>query len=204
MVSVTFKGTEVPVKGDLPALGAQAPDFVLTKTDLSDIKLSDLSGGKAIFNIFPSIETFVCAESVRRFNAEAAKLDNTEVLCISRDLPFAHQRFNAAEGIDNVISVSELRNLDFGDSYGIRIQGGSLAGLLSRAVIVLDENGRVIYTELVPDIGKEPDYNSALDAARTMGAETSFEDVCTKMPTGEHARFDDTDDACDDGRAGKI
>lgn len=204
MVSVAFKGKEVPIKGDMPELGGQAPDFILTKTDLSDIKLSDLSGSKAIFNIFPSIETLVCAESVRRFNAEADKLDNTSVLCVSRDLPFAHQRFNAAEGIDNVTSVSELRNLDFGDSYGVRIEGGSLAGLLSRAVIVLDENGRVIYSELVPGIEQEPDYESALNAARTMGAETSFEDVCTKVPTGEHARFDDTDDACDDGRAGKI
>lgn len=204
MASVTFKGEAVPIKGDLPGLGEQAPDFVLTKTDLTDITLSDLSDRKVILNIFPSIETLVCAESVRRFNQAVHSLVNTAVLCISRDLPFAHQRFNAAEGIDSVISVSELRKLDFGDRYGLRITGGPLSGLLCRAVVVLDENARVIYTQLVSEIGQEPDYDPALEAVRTMGAETSFEEVCTKMPTGEHARFDDTDDTCDDGRAGKI
>ncbi|MFO7932247.1 MAG: thiol peroxidase [Desulfosalsimonas sp.] len=204
MASVTFKGKPVSVKGQLPELGHQAPDFLLTKTDLTDMTLSDLSGRKAVLNIFPSVETMVCSESVRRFNESVHSLDNTEVLCISRDLPFAHQRFNTAEGIDNVISLSELRNLDFGQRYGARIEDGDFAGLLCRAVVAIDENGRVIYTELVPEIGQEPDYASALEAVRTMGSETSFEDVCTKVPTGEHARFDDTDDACDDGRAGKI
>ncbi|MFW6081720.1 MAG: thiol peroxidase [Desulfosalsimonas sp.] len=204
MASVTFDGKSVSVKGKLPELGQQVPDFVLTKTDLTDMSLSDLSGRKAVLNIFPSVETTVCSESVRRFNEAAHRLDNTEVLCISRDLPFAHQRFNDAEGIDNVISLSELRSLDFGERYGARIEEGSFAGLLCRAVVVIDENARVIYTELVPEIGQEPDYDSALEAVRTMGAETSSEEVCTKVPTGEHARFDDTDDACDDGRAGKI
>ncbi|MFW6297914.1 MAG: thiol peroxidase [Desulfosalsimonas sp.] len=204
MTKVTFKGKPVPLKGQLPEIGRQAPDFLLTKTDLTDFVLSELSGKKAVLNIFPSIETLVCAESVRRFNQAAHGLDNTIVLAISRDLPFAHQRFNKEEGIDSVISLSELRNLDFGERYGVRISGGPLSGLLCRAVVALDENSRVIYTELVPEIGQEPDYDAALDAVRTMGAETSYEEVCTKMPTGEHSRFDDTDDTCDDGRAGKI
>ncbi|MCF8110743.1 MAG: thiol peroxidase [Desulfobacteraceae bacterium] len=204
MAKVTFKGEPVSVKGEMPAAGSQAPDFVLTKTDFSDISLSDFSGKKVVLNIFPSIETLVCAESVRRFNQAAQDLDNTVVLGISRDLPFAHQRFNQKEGIDSVISLSELRNLEFGEKYGVRIADGPLSGLLCRAVVVLDEKGRVIYTELVSEIGREPDYDAALEAVRTMGAETSFEEVCTKMPTGEHARFDDTDDTCDDGRAGKI
>ena len=204
MADITFKGTPVKTVGDLPELGQQAPDFRLTRTDMSDVTLSDLAGKKAILNIFPSIETTVCAESVRRFNAEAEKLDNTEVLCISRDLPFAHQRFNLAEGLDKVVSVSELRNLDFGGQYGVRIADGPLAGLLSRAVVVIDENGRVLYTQQVPEIGQEPDYGPVLDAVRTMGAETSYEDVCTTVPVGEHARLDGPDEPCDDGRAGKI
>ncbi|MFP4193748.1 MAG: thiol peroxidase [Desulfosalsimonas sp.] len=204
MTTVTFKGEPVSVKGELPVLGQQAPDFLLTKTDLTDISLSEFSGKKAILNIFPSIETLVCAESVRRFNQAAHDLNNTVVLGISRDLPFAHQRFNNKEGIDSVISLSEMRSLDFGERYGVRIADGPLSGLLCRSVVALDENGRVIYTELVPEIGQEPDYTAALEAVRNMGAETSFEEVCTKMPTGEHARLDDTDDTCDDGRAGKI
>lgn len=204
MAEVTFKGEPVPVSGDLPGPGQQAPDFLLTKTDLSDISLKELSGKKIVLNIFPSIETLVCAESVRRFNQEAHGLDNTLVLAVSRDLPFAHKRFNTSEGIDSVVSLSELRSLKFGENYGVRITGGPLAGLLSRAVVALDENARVIYTELVPEIGREPDYDAALDAVRTMGADTGFEEVCTKVPTGEHARLGDSDDACDDGRAGKI
>lgn len=204
MANITFQGKPARTVGELPEPGRQAPDFVLTKTDLTDITLSELSGKKVILNIFPSIETTVCAESVRRFNQAAEQLDNTMVLCVSRDLPFAHQRFNTAEGIDNVISVSELRSLDFGERYGVRIAEGPLAGLLSRAVVVIDEGGRVIYTQQVPEIAQEPDYASVLEAAASMGEETRFEEVCTKMPTGEHARFDDTDDACDDGRAGKI
>ncbi|MFO7860714.1 MAG: thiol peroxidase [Desulfosalsimonas sp.] len=204
MANITFKGNPVQTNGELPETGQQAPDFVLTKTDLTDLPLADLSGKKVILNIFPSIETMVCAESVRRFNEAAHSLDNTAVLCISRDLPFAHQRFVDKEGLDAVISLSELRSLDFGDRYGVRITDSALAGLLSRAVVVIDENGRVLYTQQVPEIGQEPDYETVLDAVRTMDKNTSFEDVCTKMPVGEHARFDDTDDACDDGRAGKI
>ena len=204
MANITFKGNPVQTNGELPELGQQAPDFVLTKTDLTDLSLADLSGKKVIVNIFPSIETMVCAESVRRFNEAAHGLDNTAVLCISRDLPFAQQRFADAEGIDAVTFLSELRSLDFGDRYGVRITDSAFAGLLSRAVVVIDESGRVLYTQQVPEIGQEPDYDAVLDAVRTMDKNTSFEDVCTKMPVGEHARFDDTDDACDDGRAGKI
>lgn len=204
MADITFKGNPVKTVGQLPELGAQAPDFRLTHTDLSDSTLGDFSGKKVILNIFPSIETTVCAESVRRFDAEAGKLENTEVLCISRDLPFAHQRFVQNEGLENVVFASELRNLDFGDQYGVRIADGPLAALLSRAVVVIDENGRVLYTQQVPEIGQEPDYGPVLDAVRSMGAETSFEEVCTKVSVGEHARFDDTDEPCDDGRAGKI
>jgi thiol peroxidase len=204
MATITFKKNQVHTVGDLPEAGQQAPDFVLTKTDLTDLSLQDLAGKKVILNIFPSIDTMVCAESVRRFNEASHGLDNTAVLCISRDLPFAHQRFVSAEGLDAVISLSELRNLDFGDRYGVRIIDGPLAGLLSRAVVVIDEGGRVLYTQQVPEIGQEPDYGPALDAVGSMGKDTPDENVCTKMPTGEHARFDDTDDGCDDGRAGKI
>ncbi|MGM0452194.1 MAG: thiol peroxidase [Thermodesulfobacteriota bacterium] len=204
MAKITFKGQPIQTCGELPALGQQAPDFVLTDTELEEVRLSDFYGTKLILNIFPSIETPVCAESVRRFNAVADQLDNTRVLCISRDLPFAHKRFNMTEGLDNVTSVSEMRNLEFGEKYGVRICDGPLAGLLARAVMVIDENTRVIYTQQVPEIGEEPDYEPALQVARTMGAETTIEAVCTKTETGEHARFGDADDACDDGRAGKL
>ncbi len=204
MAKIKFKGQPIQTCGELPERGAQAPDFLLTNTELEDIGLSGFYGTKLILNIFPSIETPVCAESVRRFNAVADQLDNTKVLCISRDLPFAHKRFNMAEGLDNVTSVSELRNLDFGDKYGVRICDGPLAGLLSRAVMVIDENTRVIYTQQVPEIGEEPDYEPALQVARNMGADTTIEEVCTKTFTGEHARLGDADDACDDGRSGKL
>lgn len=204
MANITFKGQPVRTCGELPERGSRAPDFVLTDTDMEDLRLSDLYGTKLILNIFPSIETPVCAESVRRFNAVADQLDNTKILCISRDLPFAHKRFNMAEGLDNVISASELRKLEFGEKYGVRICDGPLAGLLSRAVMVIDENTRVIYTQQVPEIGEEPDYEPALQVARTMGTETTIEEVCTKTFTGEHARFGDVDDACDDGRSGKL
>ena len=204
MANVTFHGKSANTVGQLPEIGTKAPDFVLTRISLEDIRLSDLSGKKVIMNIFPSIETPVCAESVRRFNAAADQLDNTIVLCISRDLPFAHDRFSMAEGLDSVLSVSELRNADFGNDYGVRIAKGPLEGLLSRAVIVLDENGRVLYTQQVPDIGEEPDYEPALQVAQAVGEETASEEVCTKTFTGEHHRLQDEDEACDEGRTGKI
>lgn len=164
MAKITLKGNEISTSGDLPAVGSQAPDFLVTKTDLSDMSFGDVKGKRVILNIFPSIDTGVCAASVRHFNADAAELDNTVILCVSRDLPFAHARFCGAEGIENVELVSEMRNSSFGDNYRVRIVDGPLAGLLSRAVIVLDEDGKVIYTEQVPEIGQEPNYAAALNS----------------------------------------
>ncbi len=166
MAKITLQGNPVNTCGELPSVGSQALDFVLTKTDLSDVSLGDLKGKRVILNIFPSIDTDVCAASVRYFNAEANALDNTVVLCISADLPFAHNRFCGAEGLENVESVSELRSHDFGELYGVRIIDGPLAGLLSRAIVVLDENGKVTYTEQVPEIAQEPDYAPVLNAVR--------------------------------------
>jgi len=166
MAEVTFKGNTIHTAGSLPKLGSRAPDFTLVKTDLSLMSLSDFKGKKVVMNIFPSLDTPVCATSVRRFNAEADKLNNTAVLCISRDLPFAQKRFCGAEGLNNVVTGSEYRNSSFSDAYGVLIKDGPLAGLFSRAIVVVDESGRVIYTEQVSEIGKEPDYEKALSAAR--------------------------------------
>jgi thiol peroxidase len=214
MAQITFKGNPVNTSGDLPEVGEKAPDFLLTKTDLTDVSLADFKGRNVVLNIFISVETPVCAESVRRFNKEITKYENTDVLCVSRDLPFAHARFNADEGLDNVISASELRNLDFGRDYGLRILDGQMAGLLARALIVIDEDGRIMHTELVPEIGDEPDYDSALqilssgtvepDLSTQTRSETDQE-VCNKAPEfPEHHRLEDEDDSCDDGRSGKI
>jgi len=161
MAKITFKGNPVTTVGELPSTGEKAPDFILTRTDLSDLSLKDVAGKTVVMNIFPSIDTSVCAMSVRKFNAEISKYGNTVVLCISRDLPFAHARFCGAEGLNNVISLSELRNSDFGNRYGVRISDGPLAGLFARAIIILDGNGRVIYTQMVPEIAEEPDYGNA-------------------------------------------
>ncbi len=164
MTQITLKDNPINTIGSLPAVGSQAPGFLLTKTDLSDITAEDLRGKRVILNIFPSVDTEVCAASVRFFNAKANALDNTTVLCISDDLPFAQKRFCGAEGLTNVISASEMRNRDFGDNYGVRIIDGPLAGVLSRAIVVIDEAGKVIYTEQVPEITQEPDYDAALAA----------------------------------------
>ncbi len=164
MAEVLLGESPVHTSGNLPAVGSQAPDFLLTKTDLSDVSLKDFTGKRVILNVFPSIDTGVCASSVRKFNEEANRLENTEILCVSRDLPFAHGRFCEVEGLDRVISVSELRNQDFGNSYGLRFVDSVLTGLLSRSIIVLDENGKVLYTEQVPATGSEPDYQSAINA----------------------------------------
>jgi thiol peroxidase len=164
MAEITLKGNKINTVGNLPAVGSSAPDFVLTGKDLSDVKLSDLSGKKVVLNIFPSLDTEVCAASVRRFNAEAEKVDNTVVVCASLDLPFAHGRFCTTEGLENVVPASELRDRNFGDAYGVRIADGPLAGLLSRAVVVIDEAGKVAYTEQVPEIVEEPNYEAALKA----------------------------------------
>ncbi|HNX45041.1 MAG TPA: thiol peroxidase [Bacteroidales bacterium] len=162
-MSVTkFKGNPVNTFGDLPVVGSKAPSFELVKSDLSDLKLEDLSGKRVILNIFPSLDTAVCAASVRRFNVEAARLPNTVVVCISKDLPFAHSRFCTTEGIKNVVTASEFRSNNFGKSYGVMMTDGPLRGLMARAVVVIDEGGKVVYHELVPEIAQEPDYESAV------------------------------------------
>ncbi len=164
MAKITFKGTPTTTQGDLPRPGSPAPDFALTKTDLSDVTLSDFKGKRVVLNIFPSVDTPVCATSVRRFNQEASKLDNCVVLCVSRDLPFAHARFCGAEGLNAVVSVSDFRPGSFGERYGVAIAEGPLKGLLSRAVVIVDEKGKVVYTQQVPEIAEEPDYAAALAA----------------------------------------
>lgn len=214
MADITLKGETVHIIGNLPEEGVEAPDFLLVSTNLSDVRLSDFKGKQVIMNIFPSVETVPCAESVRRFNEMADALDNTQILCISRDLPFAHARFNTAEGIDNVVSLSEMRNNDFGKDYGIRIVNGPFEGLLSRSVLVLDENHRVIYRQVVTKIEEEPDYEAAITAVENAAAkgtetgppptESGIDEYCEKKPTGEHARLFDDDDACNESRSGKI
>jgi thiol peroxidase len=164
MAKITFKGSPVNTAGDLPRVGAEAPDFSLVKTDLSEVSLSDFKGKKVVLNIFPSVDTGVCAASVRRFNAEASKQDNTVVLCVSRDLPFAHARFCGAEGLEDVVSLSEYKDEVFSQNYGVKMVDGPLSGLLSRAVVVVDENGKVTHSEQVADIVEEPDYEAALKA----------------------------------------
>lgn len=166
MAVLTIAGNPVNTIGDLPVIGEKAPDFILTKTDLSDIRLADLQGKKILLNIFPSIDTPICSLSVQRFNAEAGNLTNTMVLCVSMDLPFAHARFCEIEGLKDVIPVSEIRNRQFGDGYGVRMKDGPLAGLFARAVIILDENGIVRYSMLVKELKTEPDYEAVLDFFR--------------------------------------
>ncbi|NLY12107.1 MAG: thiol peroxidase [Gammaproteobacteria bacterium] len=162
MTTVTFKGTPVRVDGHFPQKDEQAPAFSLVNKTLEDVSLSSLSGLRKVLNIFPSIDTPTCATSVRRFNEKAAGLKNTRVLCISADLPFAHARFCGAEGLDRVLTLSTMRDPDFFQVYGVDIAEGPLAGLAARAVIVLDENDKVLYSELVAEIANEPDYDSAL------------------------------------------
>jgi thioredoxin-dependent peroxiredoxin len=166
MAEITFKGNAVHTAGSLPKVGASAPDFTVVRTDLSPVSLSDFKGKKVILNIFPSLDTSVCATSVRRFNSEAGKLDNTVVLCLSRDLPFAQKRFCGAEGLNNVVTGSEYRDSSFSRAYGVCIVDGPLAGLFSRAIVVVDETGKVVYTEQVPEIAQEPDYGKAIDVVR--------------------------------------
>jgi thiol peroxidase len=161
MAEITFKGNIINTTGFLPSVGETAKDFELVATDLSIKSLKDFSG-RLVLNIFPSLDTGVCATSVRRFNQLAANVDNTTVLCISRDLPFAHSRFCTSEGIDKVVNLSDFKDGKFGMDYGLRMMDGPLAGLNSRVVIVLDENKKVIYTEQVPEIVQEPDYDAAL------------------------------------------
>lgn len=164
MANITFKGDPVQTSGELPSVGSKAPDFTLVKGDLSNATLADYKGSKVILNIFPSIDTGICAMSVKAFNEKAAGLENTKVLCISRDLPFAQGRFCGAEGIENVINLSDYANPAFSKDYGLLMTDGPLHDLFARVVIVLDEEGTITYTELVPDIVQEPNYDAALAA----------------------------------------
>ena len=164
MATVTLKGNEIKTLGNLPKVGAKAPDFTLTATDLSNKSLNDFLGSKLVLNIFPSVDTGTCAQSVREFNREASELKNTKVLCISKDLPFAHARFCGAEGLENVISLSDFKTGNFGKDYGVSFINGPLEGLLSRSIVVLDENGIVKYTEQVSETVNEPNYKAALES----------------------------------------
>lgn len=163
MATVTFQGNPFNTVGELPAIGTKAADFTLVKADLGEVSLSDLAGKKIVLNIFPSIDTGVCATSVRTFNEKAADLDNTVVVCVSADLPFAAGRFCGAEGIDNVITGSTFRST-FGADYGVAFTSNPLTGLLSRAVVVINEEGVVTYTQQVAETVDEPDYDAALAA----------------------------------------
>ncbi|WP_203568368.1 thiol peroxidase [Aestuariimicrobium ganziense] len=163
MANTLFKGSEVHTVGDLPNVGAQLPTFTLVGNDLSDVTLEQFEGKRVVLNIFPSIDTGVCATSVRTFNQKAAGLDGAVVLCVSNDLPFALGRFCGAEGIDNVVTASAFRS-SFGSEYGVTMTDGPLAGLLARSVVVINERGEIVHTELVPEITTEPDYDKALEA----------------------------------------
>lgn len=166
MATIALKGTPIHTAGSLPAAGTKAPDFLLTQGDLSDVSLKDFAGRRKLLNIVPSLDTGVCAASARRFNQEAASVSGAVLLTISCDLPFAQKRFCEAEGIAAVVPLSELRARSFGEAYGVRIVDGPLAGLLSRAIVVLDETDTVVYTEQVPDIVQEPNYEKALAALK--------------------------------------
>lgn len=166
MAIVTLGGNPVNTNGELPKVGAQAPNFKLVNTDLQVQSLEDFKGTNLVFNIFPSIDTPTCATSVRTFNKLASEIPNTKVLCISRDLPFAQKRFCGAEGIDNVINLSDFQNANFGDTYGVTLTDSKLAGLHARAIVVVDTNGVVKHTELVSEIANEPNYESALEVLK--------------------------------------
>lgn len=198
MAKITFQGNPVITSGRLPDPGTPAPDFVLTKTDLSDTYLKDYTGKIVVLNIFPSIDTPVCSRSVQEFNKNIDNHENAVMLCVSADLPFAHERFCSQEGIEHVILTSDFRNRDFGPTYGVRITSGPLEGLLARAVVVIDTAGKVVYTQLVDEITDEPDYKSAFNCIQSQ----EKLDSCTATFTAEHSRGFDDDGPCDDGRSG--
>ncbi len=164
MATITLEGNEIHTNGELPAVGRQAPDFKLTTAELKDVTLADFAGKKKLLNIVPSLDTGVCATSTRKFNEAARGRDDTVFLTISADLPFAQARFCQAEGIDNVQTLSMMRDRNFAKDYGVLIVDGPLAGITARAVVVLDEDNKVLYTQLVPEITQEPDYDAALAA----------------------------------------
>ncbi|WP_417662793.1 thiol peroxidase [Pseudomonas sp.] len=162
MTQVTLRGNPVDVAGNLPEVGQQAPAFTLVGAGLADVSLSSLAGKRKVLNIFPSVDTPTCAMSVRKFNTEASALENTVVACISADLPFAQARFCGAEGLDNVVNLSTMRGAEFLKDYGVALTSGPLAGVAARAVVVLDENDKVLHSELVAEIGSEPNYDAAI------------------------------------------
>ena len=164
MATISSRGEMVETSGELPAVGSAAPDFELRRADLSPVSLADYTGSRLVLNIFPSIDTPTCAKSVRQFNERVASLSNTHVLCVSADLPFALTRFCGAEGIERVETASVYRAPEFGQDYGVYMADGRLGGLLARAVVVIDEGGKVIHTELVPEIAQEPDYEAVAAA----------------------------------------
>jgi thiol peroxidase len=166
MANITLKGNPIHTSGDLPATGSAAPDFRLTRGDLTDVSLADYAGKRKVVNIVPSLDTPVCAAQTRYFNEAAAALDNTVVLVVSADLPFAQQRFCTTEGIDNVVALSTFRSRSFSDDWGIGITDGPLAGVTGRAVVILDEGDQVIHSQLVPEIAQEPDYAAAIAALK--------------------------------------
>lgn len=166
METIFFKGTAVKTCGNVPVASEKAPAFRLVGKDLNEITGQSFAGKRIVLNVFPSLDTPVCAASVRRFNSEAAKLDNTVVVCVSMDLPFAMSRFCTAEGIDGVVTASAFRSPEFGKDYGLTMIDGPLAGLLARAVLVIDEKGNVIYSDLVEEITNEPDYKGAIYALK--------------------------------------
>jgi thiol peroxidase len=161
MAQITLGGNPVHTVGELPKHGSPAPSFTLTGGDLSDVSKAELAGRRVVLNIFPSVDTAVCAASVRKFNEMASSLDNTVVVCVSADLPFALGRFCGAEGLADVKTASTFRS-DFGDAFGVKMADGKLAGLMARAVVVLDERGTVLHSQLVPEIAQEPDYDAAI------------------------------------------
>ena len=164
MATITLKGSEIHTNGDLPAVGSQAPDFKLVDAELGDKTLADYAGKKKLLNIVPSLDTPVCATSTKKFNEAAAGRDNVVMLVISADLPFAMGRFCGAEDIDKVVPLSMMRSRNFAKDYGVLIEDGPLAGITGRAIVIVDENDKVVYTELVPEIAQEPDYDKALTA----------------------------------------
>jgi thiol peroxidase len=169
MATITLKGNPIHTVGELPKPGSEAPPFTLTKDDLTNVGLDAFAGKNVVLNIFPSIDTGVCAASVRQFNKQASELPNTTIVGVSKDLPFALKRFCGAEGIDKVVTASAFRDDRFGSNYGVLMTDGPLAGLFSRAIVVIDAKGRVVHTEQVPEIAQEPNYAAAIDAIRRLG-----------------------------------
>lgn len=166
MAKITLKGNPIETIGNLPSVGSKTPDFKLTATDLSDKSLADYNGSRLILNIFPSVDTGTCAQSVRTFNEKASQLENTKVLCISKDLPFALARFCGAEGLENVESLSDFKTGDFGKDYSLSFKTGPLETLLSRCIVVTDKDGTILHTEQVSETTEEPNYEAALNALK--------------------------------------